>query len=217
MSIAFGLVGLILSFGPMVPGYSLLYTVFPPLQAVRAAARFGYLAIVAIAILAGYGVATVRERLRASPVLLGAASGAVMALVVGESLVAPIRYEAFSTVPAIYGARELQAARAVAELPFPSPDVISRNASYMLGSTRNFRPLLNGYSGFIPPSYFAHYAELAGFPDARSLRALKAFGVTHVLVHVDRLSPDAAAGLARTADLVLVESEGGLTLYRVAP
>jgi hypothetical protein len=215
MTLVFGIVGVILSFGPMVPGYPLLYTIFPPLQVVRAASRFGYIGIVAVAILAGFGLSVLRRRLRDQRGLQLAATAGVAALVFLETAVAPIGYEPFSSIPAIYESSELATADAVAELPLPPVDVISRNASYMLGSTRNFRPLVNGYSGFIPPSYYAHQVQLAGFPDGEATEALKALGVTHVIVHLAGLSPDQAAALPRTSGLQHVESDGGVAIYRV--
>ena len=217
MCVAFGVVGVVLSFGPVVPGYPILYTVFPPLQAVRGAARFGYLGLVAVAIVAGYGLAALRRLLSARPVTRSAVSGIVMLLVFGESFVAPVGYQPFTEVPAIYGSRELDAATAVADLPLPSPDAIFRNGPYMLGSTRHFKPLVNGYSGFTPPSYVAHYAQLAGFPDAASLRALQALGVTHVFVHRDRLDVEAADRVTRLPGLRQLDVEGPIALYRLEP
>ena len=134
-----------------------------------------------------------------------------------ESFAAPVAYQSFTAVPAIYGSPELATASVVADLPFPSPDVILRNAPYMLGSTRNLKPTLNGYSGFIPPSYYAHHVQLAGFPDAVSLGALHTLGVTHVFVHLDRLGLDSAEQVKRLQGLRQLEVDGSIALYRVEP
>ena len=53
--VVISLVGLILSFGPATPLYGWLSTVVPPLQSIRAASRFGYLFLLAVAALAGLG------------------------------------------------------------------------------------------------------------------------------------------------------------------
>jgi hypothetical protein len=87
----------------------------------------------------------------------------------------------------------------------------------MLGSTRHFKPLVNGYSGFTPPSYVAHYTQLAAFPDAGSLRALQSLGVTHVFVHRDRLDAEAADRVTRLPGLRQLDVEGPIALYRVEP
>ncbi len=216
MVLAVGVAGVVLSFGPVVPGYQFLYSIFPPLQAVRAASRFGYLGIVAVAILAGFGLSTLGRRLQGRRGLQMAAVGAALALMFLESSAAPIRYEPFQAIRPIYDSPELKSAGAVVELPFPSVDVVSRNASYMLGSTRYFRPLVNGYSGFIPPSYYAHHVQLVGFPDSQSLDALRSLGVTHVLVHLTGLSADQAAMLPAVTGLQRVESDGEIALYRLS-
>ena len=77
--------------------------------------------------------------------------------------------------------------------------------------------MLNGYSGFIPPSYYAQYQQLAGFPDEASLGALQTLGVTHVFVHRDWLSLETADRVTRVAGLRLVDAEGPIALYRVGP
>jgi len=56
MCLAVGLAGVALSFGPKLPGYAALYNVIPVLRAIRATARFGYLATLSVAALAGFGV-----------------------------------------------------------------------------------------------------------------------------------------------------------------
>ena len=58
-----GAAGFALSFGPALPGYAPLYRWLPLLPGVvRGAARFGFLALVAVAVLAGFGVAALRAR-----------------------------------------------------------------------------------------------------------------------------------------------------------
>lgn len=217
MAVAIGLTGLVLSFGPFVPGYAVLSFVFPPLQAVRAAVRFGYLGLFAVAIIAGYGMAALRRRFSARPRVLSAVTASVVALALAESLVAPFTYQPFNGVPAIYGSRELASAGAVADLPFPPPDAIFRNAPFMLGATRHFKPMPNGYSGFIPPSYFAHHVQLANFPDETSIQVLRALGITHVFVHRDAMDASGLDRLTRLPGLREVDAEGPIALYRVGP
>src|SRR5205814_8090483 len=91
---------------------------------------------------------------------------------------------------------------------------------YMLDATRHWRPILNGYSGFVPVSYVTHYQELRGFPDRRAIAALSRAGVTHVVVHFDALGraagPDAVGALHLCRDLPLIETDGSVGLYQVA-
>ena len=220
MCVAFGVAGVVLSFGPaVVPGWETLYRAVPILPAIRTTSRFGYLGLVAIAVLAGYGVARVRTwagRVWGRGVR-GLGGVAMVLVVVVEPFSAPIGYEQFTGIDAIYRVPAGDPGAVVVELPFPPPDAPFRNAAAMLGSTLNWRPLWNGYSGFLPPSYAAHYRALAHFPDATSLAALQAGGATHLFVHVDALPSEVASGLAMDPRLTLLAQSGSLALYRLAP
>jgi hypothetical protein len=59
--VAIGLTGFILSLGLRTPLYSWLYAVFPLMRGLRAAARLGNLFLLAMAILAGFGLAALRR------------------------------------------------------------------------------------------------------------------------------------------------------------
>jgi hypothetical protein len=217
MCLAFGLVGVVLSFGPIVPGYPLLYFATPLLQAVRASARFGYLGIVAVAVAAGYGLALLRQRLVHRARLRLMATWLLLAGVLMEPFAAPIAYQRFAGLPEIYHRLGDIPNAVVAHLPFPPPEAIFRNAPYMLGSTAHFKPMLNGYSGFTPPSYVEHFLRLADFPSRGALRALRTLGVTHVFVHSERLSVEAIADVTRLPGLELLAIEGTIALYRIQP
>ena len=67
----------------------------------------------------------------------------------------------FDGMPEVYAVLARDHAGAVAELPFPIPPQWFLNTPYMVNSTAHFRPLLNGYSGFRPPSYDQSYAMVA--------------------------------------------------------
>jgi hypothetical protein len=105
------------------------------------------------------------------------------------------------------------------EFPFYPPDRTFHNAPYLLNATRHWRPMLNGYSGLVPASYATHYAELRRFPDPPAMTALRAWGVTHVVVHDTEFrawnSPEAADAVPRSPDLELIEMNGAVSLYRI--
>jgi hypothetical protein len=82
----------------------------------------------------------------------------------------------------------------------------------MLGSTRHWKPIINGYSGFIPESYRERMEPLMGFPDDRSLETLRAAKVTHVIVHTDAL-PGADA-LERNPAFSLMALGRNIRIYR---
>ena len=66
---------------------------------------------------------------------------------------------------------------------FPIEDEETFNVPYMYFSTWHWLSLANGYSGFIPDSYHRFYKGVMLFPDATSLAALRAQGVTHVTIN----------------------------------
>ena len=63
MLVAIAATGMILSLGTRTPVYGWLYQVFPPMQGLRAAARFGNLFLLGMAVLAAFGLAGLRNRL----------------------------------------------------------------------------------------------------------------------------------------------------------
>ena len=57
MLLVAGVAGVVLSFGPALPGYRWIHEHLPLLQGLRGAARFGFLGLFAVAGLAGLGLA----------------------------------------------------------------------------------------------------------------------------------------------------------------
>lgn len=209
--LAIAALGVVLSFGMRLPGYRWLYDHIPLLQGVRAAVRFGWLALFALAALAGLGLAALTAS--ASPSRRRALTVAAGVLVTLEALRAPIAYTRVTPIPAIYAdVARLPADAVLAELPFPEAPVIQRNGPYVLASTTHFRALLNGYSGFTPASYARHAALARALPDPDALRDLRLEGVTHLVVHGDD-APDLAERLDATGLVTLVASAGADRLY----
>ena len=214
MLTAIGVVGIVLSLGTATPVYGWLFHVFPPMQGLRAAARFGNLFLLAIATLAGLGYAAiVPTRHRWIGVLL-------IVLVNVESLRAPFTYTRFEGIPGIY---RLLAAEpgpvVVAEQPFYPRWAIFQNGGYVLASTAHWRPLMNGYSGYTPDSY-QHYADAFWyFPEDWAIKAMKDAGVTHVVVHLAAFHKDhqpVLEAIAKRADFELMAvGRDDVRLYRL--
>jgi len=177
MLVAIGATGFVLSLGVATPVYGWMFRVFPPMQGLRAAARFGNLFLLAVAVLGGIGAAHISRSKRWVAVIL-------LALVNIESLSAPFTYTPFAGIPDAYGLLAREPGRVVvAEQPFFPRSAIFQNGPYVLASTANWRPLMNGYSGYTPEGY-QHYADAFWyFPEKSAIEAMKNSGVTHVVVH----------------------------------
>ena len=89
---------------------------------------------------------------------------ALVLLVNAEAFRAPIGFTHFDAVPEIYETLAHERNAVVVELPFPMAQQWFLNAPYMVNSTKHWRPMLNGYSGFMPKSYEKSYEATRGFP-----------------------------------------------------
>jgi hypothetical protein len=171
---AFTAAGVLLSFGTLTPVYGWLFHVFPPMQGLRAAARFGNLFLLGMALLAGVGAARVRPAIAA----------ALLLLVNVEALRAPFTYHPFTGIPSVYALLAAEPGRVVvAEQPFYPRGAVFLNGFYVLNSTAHWKPLMNGYSGYIPATYEKYAAAFWYFPQEWAIQAMKDAGVTHVVVH----------------------------------
>jgi len=230
MLIAIGLAGFILSLGTATPVYSWLFHVFPPMQGLRAAARFGNLFLLAVAVLGGLGLAQAlppeggSREIRARGFRFQAEGGwlaiVLLILVNAEALRAPFTYQPFAGIPAIYTLlRDEPGPVVVAEQPFFPRWAIFENGPYVLASTAHWRPLMNGYSGYTPSTY-QHYADAFWyFPEDWAIKAMKDAGVTHVVVHPKlfaRDHQDPLPAIAARADFELMAiGDEGIRLYRL--
>lgn len=215
MCLGFGIAGIVLSFGPAVPGYALLYRLLLPLHAVRAMSRFGYLALVGVGALAGFGAVELRR-------LVPARRWAVLAIVLValaaiEPLAAPLELVRFDRISPIYQQVASESKAVIAELPFYGGASSHAHAVYMLNSTSHWRPMINGYSGAEPLSFVDHINALGGFPDAQSIVALQDAGVTHVFVHTAEFPDAVVNAMSRVPALHRLDSLDGIVLYRLAP
>lgn len=218
MWLLIGIAGAALSFGPALPGYTLLYEWLPVLKGIRAVARFALLPLLAVGVLAAFGLAALRARWRQAGRLRWAHAAGIAAVVLVnlENTRVPMAFVPFEGIPALYAALADEPDAVVAELPFPEPGRVAANARAVHASTAHWRPLLNGYSGFTPTSYVGHYQAFAAFPDPSAVDALRRAGVTHIVVHVAQV-PDVVAALQRVGGVQLLAADGRRRIYRIAP
>jgi hypothetical protein len=173
-----------LSLGVNGLGYTWLYDHLAPFRALRVPARFGMLLGLTLAVLGAFGSARLLRgrapavRLVVVCVLLGA--------VVLESRNRSLDLSALTELhPAVYEWLAKQPPGVVCEYPVGNLEgrIGPQDATYQYYSTRHWKPLVNGYSGFEPPSYLELKARLSDFPSERSLGYLRQRKVEYLLVH----------------------------------
>jgi hypothetical protein len=215
MALAIGIVGIAFSLGTSLPGYSLAHATLPLLSGLRNVARWGWLALAAAAILAGFGVAALENKQRPSWRMLPLA---LCVLITIEAIRTPVGYTRFHGIPAIYDRFAGQPV-VIAEFPFYSGASVSLNGPYVLANTRYFKPLLNGYSSFHPETFEARGRALNTFPSEQALAELRGAGVTHVLVHTEpfrrRYGQQTLAAIDAITELQFETEQDGIRLYRL--
>jgi hypothetical protein len=213
MWLAIGVAGVLLSFGPALPGYAALVQAVPLLQGIRAPVRFGFLLLAAVAMLGGFGLWWLRQRWSHRPRLATSLAVLAVLLVTAEAFRAPVGYRPAIKVPDVYKVLAPETRAVVIEYPMPGPTAIFSNARYMLYSTAHWKPLVNGYSGFMPASYVTHYKTLDVYASPEVLAKLVAMGVTHIVAHGSGriLASDRMPALTRLA------VEGDIAIYRIDP
>ena len=206
---------MLLSALPRMPGFAWLHEHVAALGVIRCYSRAGQMALVGMAVLAGYGAARIMGALRAGgpgarashaggSAPDGAEGGqisrggwalalrhplalaiALVAAINLEALRAPLAYREFAGIPAIYDVLRDEPQAVVIELPFFARRVFFLNAPYMINATRHRHPLVNGYSGFAPPDLERTVKAMRAFPRGAALKRLHRLGVTHIVVHRD--------------------------------
>ncbi len=204
--LALTLVGVIASFGPWLeitpalrvqPLYGQLYGLVPGFDALRVPGRFGVLVMTGLAVLAGFGAATLARRLP-RPGWRAGALGALGALAVLEAWAVPLPR---TTVPPEPGpadrwlAAQPGSSEAVLVLPLYDPRAVHLESLRLLGSTAHWRPLVNGYAGVFPAGHLADIALLNTFPAPAAVARLRAIHVRYVVVHLGQYHPEPRARL----------------------
>ena len=183
-----------LCLGPDFLLYKILYRVLPGFDLIRVPSRLGILTLLALGVLAAIGLDRLVRGLKAPR---GAWVGAAaIVLLVGELAAVPLDARPYGIeVPAID--RELAArAKPFAAVGFPVPDPTNATQSarvhsyVMLHSMEHWQPMVNGYSGIVPPRHQRLYMILTAFPDTASLRELEELGVGYAVLHRDFYSDE---------------------------
>jgi len=180
------------SFGPAAGLYAWLYKAVPVFSWLRAPSRLGLLVALALAVLGGFAVKALLGRARRP----AAAAAALVALAMADVCVVPLfMVEARPVAPAYESLRKWPYGP-VAEFPFFYLRMdFPRHSEYMLASTAHWRPLINGYSDYIPPEFRAMVIPLSSFPNPESFAILKQLRAKYVVFHLNLYDRHALADL----------------------
>jgi hypothetical protein len=207
--------------------YRGLYDYFLPFKALRIPARMGLMVGFSLAILAGYGAARIAERLRSAP-----ARRAVLTLIAVLMLIEyasrPVElWAAPRHPPEVYADLVRDVGDGPTSVMFEFPTGMMEDPEYLYYSTFHWQSLVNGYSGFFPPSYVQIVNAVRDFPDETSINAIKSRGVRHLVIHGEWLYgsryEELVAALDRRPDMTLVsrhpwqreDKHAEISVYRV--
>ena len=202
-----------------------LFEHIPLFRALRAPARFDILVVLCLALLSAYGTAELLNRI-GSRVRRRALACAIVGLLIVEYASSP----ALSAPPPSRVDQYLaqKPAVVIVELPVPSENDVfgSLDWLYMFHGVPHFHKMLNGYSGYGPPSYYQMRAIMSGFPDDRSIGFLRGRGVEYIVIRGGLFEPQQRMRLMervlRRQDLALEAMwaggpAGAETLLRLVP
>ena len=145
--------------------YRGLYDYFLPFKALRMPARMGLMVGFSLAVLAGYGAARIAERLR-SPATRRAVLTLLGLLMLVEYASTPLElWAAPRQPPESYADLVRDAGDGPTSVIFEFPTGAMEDPEYLYYSTFHWQYLVNGYSGFFPPSYRQIVNAVRDFPD----------------------------------------------------
>ncbi|MGH2960003.1 MAG: hypothetical protein ACRDKE_10390, partial [Solirubrobacterales bacterium] len=152
--------------------YRALFEFAPGWQGVRTPGRLNTLTSLIFALLAAAGTAWLIDRFSKRSAI---ATGGVLVALICFEFVGDVLPDA---PPEPAGARS-----AIAAPQLHLPITIAANRRYVYWSTNGFPKIVNGRASIDPASFTKLTGEVSGFPDERSVAALKALGVRSVVLH----------------------------------
>lgn len=176
--------------------YTVLHETVPLFSWLRAPSRFGLVVVLGLAVFAGFAASALLARSRRAAVT----AAALVTLTTADLVVAPlflVEAEPVASVP-VPGQVAPRARRGVPLLL--RTDGLPRHAYYMLNSTAHWRPLVNGYSDYVPPEWREMVIPVSSFPNPESFVILQRHRVRYVVFHLNLHSRSGRAELERRID-----------------
>jgi hypothetical protein len=207
--------------------YRGLYDYFLPFKALRIPARMGLMVGFSLAVLAGFGAARVTERLRSANARRAVLTG-IGLLMLAEYASTPLPLWAAPTrPPESYADLVRDAGDGPTSVIFEFPTGAMEDPEYLYYSTFHWQHLINGYSGFFPPSYLKVVNAVRNFPDDKAMSMVGSHGARYLVIHGEWLFgaryEELVAELDRRSDLKLVsrrpwqhnDKHAEISVYRV--
>ena len=218
--------------------YELFYYLFPGFKVIRVPARFIVLVILSLAVLSGFGVKAVLSWASSRRGVL--MSGPALLLILGLLLVGLMsvslpmyRVPLKSEFPPVYTWLEgLEGEAPTVEMPLAEYDKETfewglqyeetwpqREPMRTYYSTLHWKKIFNGYSGFIPSSYYDGVFATREFPSSEAIDFFKAEGVEYMIIHGDQYDPatlrEITEWMSDRDDLELIKRFGDDYVYRL--
>lgn len=214
----------------LLPGHWLAQFV-PGFSQMRAEFRWGIVIGLAGPALAGIGIAWLEDRLRELPratariLALGSARTVTLAF-----FTLNICWFQLPSRDAWVDAKDvLQAHQALAELePGVTLEIpwrihristASNGSRYMIGSSLNWNPILNGYTAYVPPTYHFLQRLAQNLPDPAAIEKLQRLtGLRWIVVHPERMGRTQKhlwAAAEKSGQLQVVKATPGYRIYEI--
>ncbi|HXT71381.1 MAG TPA: hypothetical protein VN700_16605 [Vicinamibacterales bacterium] len=168
----------------LLPGW--LYDHVFAFRGLRVPPRVGQLMLMALGVLAAFGLSRLMDAVRSRrPDWASAVGAATIALTCVEYASRPMTLVPVDTAPSAVAAwLHSQPRGVVAEFPAPGP--VSEGVPevyYQYASTFHWQPLLNGYSGMYPTPYVRWIEAMKSFPDDAAMAVLAGQHVRYIVLH----------------------------------
>ena len=208
-------------FGEIPLPYALLYNYVPGFGAIRVPVRFIYVVALALAALAAYGLAWLQQRFRLTTIPKTSFLALGLVLLLGGEYWSDVNLQTSDVLtrpkPAVESWLDAHPSPAL-RVPLSGSD--NSNLFLQYWTRGSWRPVMNGFSGFMPPAYDALKVAVAreGF-SARLLELLQGLEVRYLVI--DSEDPEVKPQWARfksdleKAQVAIVQQFGSTSIYEL--
>jgi hypothetical protein len=205
------------SFGPAAGLYTVL-SYIPVFSFLRAPSRFAIVLMLSLAVFAAFAF---QHLLRQLPENRRVAMAMVLALaVLAELRIAPFRWDDALPQPAGYRMLAKMRDGPIAHFPFyGGREAFPLHSRYMVYSTLHWKPMLNGYSDFIPDRFRTESFVLDSFPSTDSFKVLQRHRTRYIGIHWNRFGDRSEEIEVRLQPFMrhlrTIAADDNITLYEI--